>query len=314
MIYIIKGSEPHFIEDKLKILIKDSNGELIKYDGNQKDFSVDELVNSCLGNSLFSEKTCVVVKDPYFFIKKVDEKEIKPLLDYAANPIFETDLIFYTLDDNFNGKLKIFKTISENAEVITLDGLDYKNFNNYCYSRIKEEGLNIDKDSAYALISICKRNASLFNSNLDILKLYPGVIDQNVILKLCTSSDNNLVFDLINAISDKDINKAIISERKLLNESDSILGVIALLANSLRQTYYIGYLQEKGYKKSQIINECKSSEYVINKSIDTLTKIKKEQILKLLSKLSDLDIECKSNYGINDNSRFELFILNLLEA
>lgn len=313
MIYIVKGSEPHFIKDKLDALIRESNGEVVKFDGNSKNFTIEELVDSCMSNSLFADKLCVICKDPYFLTKKVEEKEISVLLDYISNPVYETDLIFYTLDDNFNIKLKTYKTISENSEVITLDGLDYKNFNNYCYSRIKEEDLIIDKDSAYTLISICKRNASLFNSNLEILKLYPDKIDQNVIAKLCTSSDNNLVFDLINAICEKDINKTIICERKLLSESDSILGVIALLSNSLRQTYFIGYLLEKGYKKSQIINECKSSEFIINKSIDTLSKIKKEQILKLLSQLSDLDIECKSNYDIPDNSRFELFILNLLE-
>lgn len=313
MIYVIKGSESHFIEDKVKQLSKKEGAEVVKFDGSSPDFSIEEMLNACNGNSLFNEFTVVVVKDPYFLIKKVDDSELKPLFNYVAEPLYETDLIFYTIEDKFNARLKAYKQIVDNAQLISLDGLDYKNFNNYCYSRIKEEGLNIDKDTAYNLISICKRNASLFNSNLDVLKLYPDKIDNDAIAKLCTISENNAVFDLINAITDKDISKTISLQRKLIKENDSALGVIALLATSLRQTYYIGYLSSIGYSKYQIMDECKLSEYIINKSFETLRKINNNQILKLLAQLSDLDIACKSDNSISDASRFELFTLNLLK-
>lgn len=312
MIYVIKGSEASFIEAKLKELTKGYDNP-IKLDGSSKDFSIDEMLESCNTNSLFADKNMVLVKDPYFLIKKVDDKELNNLYAYISSPAYETDLVLYTLEDKFNTKLKTFKQVISNAELISLDILDYKNFNSYCYSRINEEGLKINRNVAYYLTNICKRDASLFNQNLEVLKLYPGNIDETVIDKLCTSSDNNLVYDLINAICAKDINKSIIFERKLLNETDSILGVIALLANSLRQTYYIGYLYDKGYRKAVILNECKISEFIVNKSLDMLNKYDKNAIINLLNDLSELECSCKANYGISDNNKFELFLLKMME-
>lgn len=312
MIYVIKGSEASFIEAKLKELTKGYDNP-IKLDGSSKDFSIDEMLESCNTNSLFADKNMVLVKDPYFLIKKVDDKELNNLYAYISSPAYETDLVLYTLEDIFNTKLKAFKQVISNAELISLDILDYKNFNSYCYSRINEEGLKINRNVAYYLTNICKRDASLFNQNLEVLKLYPGNIDETVIDKLCTSSDNNLVYDLINAICAKDINKSIIFERKLLNETDSILGVIALLANSLRQTYYIGYLYDKGYRKAEILNECKISEFIVNKSLDMLNKYDKNAIINLLNDLSELECSCKANYGISDTNKFELFLLKMME-
>lgn len=313
MIYILKGSEPSFISEKLDSLINEKNSEIIRFDGNDKSFSIYELVDSCNGNSLFNDSLCVIVKDPYFLIKKVDDNELSVLYDYISNPCFDTDLIFYTLDDKFNTRLKAFTNISQNCQIITFDGLDYKNFNNYCLSRLKEEGINMSRECSFYLSNICKRNASLFNQNLEILKLYPDEINVNVINKLCTSSDNNMVYDLINAICDKDLSKAISLERKLLNDNDSILGVIALLANNLRQTYHIGYLYEKGFRKSSIINECKIPEFLVNKSLEMLNKFDTMKILSLLNDLSILECKCKSANDLNNNNRFELYLINMMK-
>ena len=44
----------------------------------------------------------------------------------------------------------------------------------------------------------------------------------------------------------------------------------------------------------------------------TLEKLNRQQILELLSELSQLDIKCKSDSSISDASRFELFIIDLM--
>ena len=37
------------------------------------------------------------------------------------------------------------------------------------------------------------------------------------------------------------------------------------------------------------------------------------QIIELLAKLSDLDLKCKSDSSVQENTRFEMFILELLQ-
>ena len=47
-------------------------------------------------------------------------------------------------------------------------------------------------------------------------------------------------------------------------------------------------------------------------AIQTLNKIRREQIIELLAKLSDLDVKLKSDSSIPEDMRFELFIMELV--
>ena len=314
MIYIITGEEEVFIRDKIASIIKENGNEVTRFDGRAKDFSIDEMVEACMGNSLFSSGSLILVEEPDFLIRKYDDNKLESLMKYVSNPIYETDLIFYTYNNNFNTRLKAYKTIHDNAQLINLNTLDYKNFNNYVKSRINEEKLNINSEALFALNNMCKRSATLFERNLEVLKLYPEQITLKVVNKLCTASDNNDSFDLINSITNKDISTAISIERKMLNENDSALSVIGLLSGQLRYLYQIAYYVSIGKKKTEIMELCAiGNDYRYNKALETLKVLDSRKIIELLYKLSELDIKCKSDNSISDNSRFELFILELLK-
>ena len=313
MNYIIFGEEELFVKNKLNEIIKSQVGEVFNFDGNSKTFNINDVINSCLSSNIFNDKNIIVVKDPPFLIKKFEENLLDSLNNYINNPVFETDLIFYTLENKFNSKLKEFKLICKNAQVIECNSYDYKNFNTYVNQQINYNNLDIDNDAAYLLNTICKRNASLLSQNIDILKNYPEHIDSNVINKLCTASDDNDSFELINSIVNKDISKTIHLERKLINEKDSIFSVIGLLASQLRFLYQIAYYKSINKSDRQVLELINCNEYRYKKAIDTLRNLKLDQILKLLNDLSSLDIKCKLDNSISDVSRFEIYILNLLK-
>ena len=313
MIYIIEGEEELFVKNKINEIIKKQNGEVFNFDGNNKDFDIFDMVNSCTSNNLFSDRNIVLVKDAPFLTKKFDDKQLEPLINYIENPSFETDLVFYSLENKHNGKLKAYKAISKNAQIIELNSYDYKNFNTYVNQQINFNNLDINSDATYMLNNICKRNATLLNQNIEILKNYPGKITTQVISKLCTASDDNNSFEMINALTNKDISKAILIEREMLSENDSVISVIGLLASQLRFLYQLSYYLSIGMKKSEILNITKCSEGRYNKSLEAIRKLSMNKIINLLSELSNLDILCKSDNSISDSSRFELFILNLLK-
>ena len=314
MIYIIEGNEPLFIEEKIAEIKRKAQGDVIKFDGNDKDFSIDSMLDSCLSNNLFAQNNLVLVKDAPFLTKKFDDKLLQPLLEYIGDPIYETDLVFYSLDNKLNGKLKAYKAISKNAQKFELNSLDYRNFDTYVNQQCNFNKLDINRDAIYLLNNICKRNATLLKLNIEILKNYPGKITTQVIDKLCTTNEDNDSFDLINALTNRDVSKAITIERKIMDDNDSIMSVIGLLAFQLRFLYQLSYLVSAGKKRNEIIQEMNCSDARYNMSLETVKKLSSRKIIQLLDKLSKLDIECKSDFSINDKSRFELFILDLLKG
>ena len=313
MLYIIEGEEQVFIKKKINEIIAKQQAEIVEFDGNNKNFDLLDMINACKSNNLFSEKTIVLVKDAPFLTKKIDEKELKPLFDYVENPLYETDLIFYSLDNNHNSKLKAYKAILKNAQLFVLDSFDYKNFNTYVNQQCNLYNLKINNDAIYLLNTICKRDATLLNQNIEILSNYPEVITTQVIRKLCTASDDNNSFDMINAIVNNDISKAIAIERSMLSENDSIISIIGLLASQLRFLYQLSYYLSLGKNKNEILEITKCSEGRYNKSVESLRKLDMNKIIYLLSELSHIDILCKSDNSVSDITRFELFILNLMK-
>lgn len=314
MIYIIEGEEELFIKNKINEICNVEDAEIIKFDGNSKDFSIQNMLDSCMGNSLFAQKSIVLVKDAPFLTKKYEDKELKALLEYIENPLYETDLVFYSFENKLNGKLKAYKAISKNAQKFELNSYDYKNFNTLVNQYVNRYKLNINNDAIYLLNTICKRNATLLNQNIQVLLNYPDKITVDVINKLCTASDDNNSFEMINALTAKDISKAISLERRMLKENDSVISIIGLLASQLRFLYQLSYYNSIGMKKDEIIDLTKCSETRYKMSLETLRKLKSNQIIKLLNDLSDLDIKCKTDNSVSDTSRFELFILDLLKA
>ena len=313
MIYLIQGQEEYFIRKKIEELSDPLKGDIIRMDGSDRGFSIDELIDSCEGNSLFSQHTVVLVNQPFFLIKKTDDKVLERLYSYLQNPLFETDLIFYTYENNFNSKFRAYKKIAENAQVITFRSYDQKNFSVYARQCIADEQLSISSEAIYRLISICYRNATLFHQNLEVLKLYPERIETEVIDRLCTQSHENDTFDMINALTSGDVSLTISAFRKLTQQSDSIVPAMHALAGQLRFLYYVAWLQSQGKRRNEILEITNANEYRLKMALQTLNKITMEQIIRLLYRLSQLDQKLKSDSSVPEDLRFELFLMELIK-
>lgn len=309
MIYIVKGDEEYFIKEKLKELKKE-DAEIVEFDGSSKTFSISNMLEACQSNSLFAPYTVVLVKDPYFLIKKEDN--INDLMDYINNPLYECDLIFYTYTNAFNERLKVYKDICKNADVINCNGYVGKDFNQYALNIINHSNLNLNNEAKNLLIQYVNNNASLLNRNIEILKIYPDKIDEDVINALCSESDEMNVFDLINALTSKNISKSISLSRKMLANNDSIIPLISLLSGQYRFLYYVAYLEKQGNSLYDIASITGSKEYRIKVALNTLRSLSMKEILIQLKRLHELDIKVKSVYNINEKERFEYFILNLM--
>lgn len=314
MIYILTGEEELFVLDKLNEFKKNNANGYQYFDGLSKDFSIEEVIDSCINGSLFSEKNTVLVKDPLFLIKKFDENQLKKIYSYIDNPLYETDLVFFTLDNSFDKKLKAYKKISSNANVLEYKKLDNDSFTSYGFSLLRKYNLKLNEKCSKHLFDICKNDSSLLKRNIEVLINYPDEINVDVIEKLATSSDELNSFDLINALTRKDLSLSIHYAHRILNDTDSLISTIGLLASQLRFYYQIAYYLSINKNKNEIlrITNCKEGRFY--NVLKILERFKANDILLLLSKLSDLDLKCKTSFNIDDVEMFDLFIIDLIKG
>lgn len=314
MNYIIYGDDISLIQDKLNELISENKDALIlRFDDELNDTDINEVIDSCRNISLFNSKILVLYKDPIVLSKKIDENEVKPLIDYCKKPEFDTNLVFYTYENSFNTRLSCFKEISSNAQVIKYNRLSKKDFYSFARNIINSSNLHINDDAANYLINAVNLDSSLLKQNIEVLLLYPEPIDLNVVKKLITYSSDEDVFNLINSLTSKDVESSIIYARRLLKNDESILRLLSTLSSQLRFLYAVNYYYENGKRNDEIMDILNiTHSYRLQKALESLRFLKGKDIMNLLSKLSDLDLSLKINDEFDESLKLELFIISLI--
>lgn len=313
MIYILTGEENFLVENKLNEIINEKKDSLLtRFNGNEKSFNIDDVLGACKNVNLFNPTTLVLVKDAPFLINKGGE-EVEKILDYCDSPLYENDLVFYTLENKFNERLKAYKDISKNAQVIKFNKPKRNEYYNLCIDLLKKRNIKISKESANYLINSCNNSLQTFSQNLDVLELYPETINNDVINAILISANYDDIFALINALTNKKISQSISFSRKLLKADDNIFGLISMLGMQLRFLYEVSYYNNLNLSTNEIMDRIgTTSAYRIEKAFESLSYLRENEILRLLDKLSDLDYSLKTNDDIDSHLQFELFITSMV--
>ena len=180
-----------------------------------------------------------------------------------------------------------------------------------CIEVAKKYTVRLNRSCFDIVYKACNNSLSLFKQNMDILDLYPEKIDEDVVNSLLISSNEENVFNLINALTNKKVSDSIYYARRILTNDSNINGLIALLANQLRFLYQVSYYSDDPYSASDILG-CKSP-YRITKALETLRTLKSKDIMSMLDRLAVLDLDSKQNSDIDDTLKLELFIVELLK-
>lgn len=314
MIYLIDGEEEYLINRNINKIINDNkDSEISRFNGEDKNFRINDFLDIIDSVGLFANKSLVIIKDPYFLKRKVDENETKRLLKYCENPIYENDLVFYTLNDKFNNTLKIFKEISKNAQYIKCEKLNNKDFYQECLNILNDRKIKLEKYLANRLINSCANSLMTFIKYLEIIELYNDNITEEVLDAMIVDVSLDNIYTLINALTSKNVSLSFTLLKKFFNQDENINGLVASLAREIRFLYEINYYNEMHLSMNEILDRTNNTKsFRIQKALENLRKLTANEILNLLNKMSDLDYLLKSNYDLDPKLQFELFVLNLL--
>ena len=312
MIRIICGNEFYLIQNKLSEILKEYNEEdIISYDGSAKDFNILNVIDECNIPNLFSDKKIILVKNPLFLTSKqtLDESNAKQLISYAKNPS-DNDLIFYG-EIEIDKRKKINKELQNLAQYINCNKLNYQEFNNYIKSTLKANKVDISKAAINYLIDNLPNDLSNFHQELNKLILYGDHIGIDDVKKLVNVPLDNDVFNLTNAIIEKNVNKAFKKWEDLKKLKQEPIGIALIIANQFRFMYQVRYLMDLGYNEDEIARHLKAHPYRVSLTCKNVWAINQQQLLKILNKLAILDQGFK-NGTIDRNIGLDKFMIEIM--
>ncbi len=314
-LYLIYGIEDYIIDEAIKKIITDNNiidDNIIKY--NLDEVNVSLALEEASTVSMFDSKKLVICEGCTFLTgenKKEINHDIDSLIKYINNPFTDVFLVFVVRKEKLDDRKKIVKELKKNSTVIEAQKKENYNLNNYIIDYVNKNGYNMSKNACIKLIERAGSNLSNLISECDKIFLYKDDeknITEEDIENLVFKNIEDNIFELTNAVMNKDKKKIINIYKDLILMGEEEIKLIVMLANQFRMILQVKLMVKNGYKERDMATIIREHPYRVKLAMQSNFKI--NELENYLIKLEELDYSIKSG-KLDKSFGFEMFLLNI---
>ncbi len=311
-IYVIFGEEEYLkniYEKKLISNIVDENFKMMNFDIFEgKNVNISKIIDACDTMPFMSDYRVVILKNTglIYDAKKDDTNKLENYLHILPKT---TILIF--IEEKIDKKLKIFKTISNIGTFHKIDVLSENELVNWILSIFKDNNKNIStKEALYIIRNIGFNMEILLNeiNKLISFKSSGTKITINDIDNICTKSIESKIFDLINFMSNKDMDNAIKIYKNLIINKTSPFVILNMISRQFRIILQTKYLYNKNYSINNIASELELRDFIVKEAIKQSKNFSIKILLQAINECLEIDNNIKTG-KIIDEIAIELLII-----
>ena len=305
--YVFCGLDEELIKSSIdpiikKVLDKDFlDLNFIKIDGLTSTF--DEIENACETLPFFGDKKVVLVYRANFLKDKPDKEGAKTyteILKYIKDLPQHTILIMYYL---FNDKRdtpkknKKLSTLDKYVKVVHCDKLKKDKYYKKIEDIFKENGRTIGKVQLKYFADKVQNNFDIIKREIDKLDCYAlgRELTKEDIDKLIPNKIEDDIFDLVEYISLRKVEKAIDLLDELLFKADQHMLIISSIGNHFKRLYEIKTYLLKGKKLEFFISKYRLPQFVCEKLMNQASKFSLKQLNQLIKVCVNTEIKLKSS-------------------
>ncbi|PLX99299.1 MAG: DNA polymerase III subunit delta [Desulfuromonas sp.] len=316
LIYLY-GSESFFIQRTLKQLIdaivaadaRDFNFQV--YHG--KETRIEDLLDSIRTLPVFAPKRMVVVKEA----DKLPAVDLDALSPYVEEPVPETCLVM--VGDKIDKRKKFFQQFAKKGALVEFRGLYENQIPSFVKDQAGAAGYRFTED---ALALFCRRSGtSLMEIDGELQKLFQYVgqertlVDVSDVEEIVSDTRVDSIFDMVNAIGQRDAGEALRLLGRLLDEGIAPLVVLSMLARHFRQLWMSRELIDERVGRKDISKRIGVNPYFIDGLLKQAKLFNHKQYRRSFELFLTTDIALKST-GNNPGALLEELLLEIsgLEA
>ena len=306
--YLIESSDFLSFQNEKDKLIKEkgfSSSLINTYD--LEEVELEDALEDLDTYGLLSDKKVIVLTNIENIKYDENKKDLDHLIKYINNPNPDNLLIIYSHGNNTLKTIKELKKVCKNIEV----NISIKDYIKNTFKDYKIDFKTINMLEEYCLNDFTKvvsECSKLKNFKMDDKTITCEDIDILVNKKLGDPRD--LTFAFSRSLAEKNKKDSLEKYRELLEYNIEPLSIIGLLASQIRIIYQVKLLEEKAMKDKEIAEVLGEKEFRIKKTRELTRLYSKNELLKLMQDLSNMDYRLKTE-DIDGNNLIELFILNI---
>lgn len=320
--YVFCGSDEELIKDGIKSITKrviapgfeDLN--LIKLDGMTTTF--DDIFNSCETMPFMGEKKVVIVYRANFLKEKCDaagKKTYKDISNYLKNLPDSNILILYYLFDDKREKPTKNKNLRDLDKIITVVHAEQLK-KDKLYKKVEEifnkEKAQIGKVEVRYFCEKVQNNFDIIRREVDKLVSYANgrSITKKDIDNLLPSKSEDDIFDLVEYLSQRKIERALDVMDELLLKEDQHMLIIASIQNHFKRLFEVRAMIDAGKKTNDIMSEFRLPNFICEKLMNQSKKYSNKQYSQLMKIILETEKKIKTS-TIDKKTEMEMMMFRI---
>lgn len=306
-IYLLYGEEAYLkkqYKEKMQGAMV-TDGDTMNYSYFEgKSINVNEVIDLAETMPFFAERRLIVLEDTGLFKSSSPE-----LAEYIKDMPDTTYMIF--VESEVDKRSKLYKAVQSKGRVVELGRQDEATLIRWVAGNIKREGKSVSENTIRYMLS--KVGTDMENIQKELEKLCCYAMDRDSITiedveAICTTQITNQIFDMVNAVADKEQKKALQYYYDLLALKEPPMRILFLLARQFKLLMEVKDMDQKGYGRKEIAEKTGINPFVVGK-YQTQAKAFQTRELRSIIEDSVETEECVKTGKLTDTLAVELFIV-----
>ena len=305
-IYLLYGEEDYLrkqYRDKLKAALIDDGDTMNNHYYEGKDTKIEEIIDLAETLPFFASRRVIVIENSGWFQKGGDK-----MAEYL--PGLPDTSYFIFVETQTDKRSKLYKAVNKLGRVSEFASQDEQTLKRWILGMLKKEGKNITALDLQFLLE--RMGTQMAHIKTEMEKLLCYTLEQTEITRadieeICTKRVQNQIFDMINAIADRDQKKALQLYYDLLTLKEPPMRILALIGRQFNLLLQVKELKKKGYSGQVIATKTGLHGFVVGKYEKQATKFKTAELREALEACVEADENVKTG-KMNDVMSVEILI------
>ena len=306
-IYLLYGEEAYLkkqYKDKLHyaIVLPDDTMNYAYYEG--KGINAKEVIDLAETLPFFAERRLIILENSGFFKNASPE-----LSDYIKELPETTSMIFVESEIDKRGKL--YKAAKDKGRVVELGRQDESTLLQWIAGSVRRENKQVTEQVIRFFLT--KVGTDMENIQRELEKLFCYTLDKSEITaqdveEICTTQITNQIFDMVNAVAEKQQRKALDYYYDLVALKEPPMRILFLLTRQFRLLLEVKDMDKRGYPRKEIASKVGLHPFVVGKYQEQARAFSSKALREIIEDSVDMEEAVKTG-RLSDMLGVELFIM-----
>lgn len=309
-VYLLFGEERYLRKqymDRLRKALCEEDDQMNTHFYEGKDVPVGEIIDLAETLPFLAERRVIFISNSGLF-KSGGEK----MAEYLTSPNETTFFVF--TEGEVDKRCKLYKTVQAKGYAAEFSIQDENTLKRWVAGILSKEGKKITENTVQLFLT--KTGTDMENIQMELEKLICYCMDRNVITNadvetICTNRISNHIFDMINAIADKQQQTALQLYYDLLALKEPPMRILFLIARQCNLLLQAKEMKARGYDNKTIGSKIGVPPFIAGKYVTQASRFKTSDLKKAVLQCVEAEEAVKSG-RMNDMMSVEVLILSVL--